>query len=168
VKKKFTQGDLNVTFAGLGAVVDQGLRYSQSGNMESISIGIPKDFTGMDFRDGSFDSGYLVRGYGGIAHETGYRKLCQMIGSRPYPQKGSVIEHLAYYGAPAIAAYNNRGNSLLAFHSAYEPLYGIDLGSSGFDAWRPAAMLSTKGVLQIVKGIKRALREAGIKLPNFL
>jgi len=167
-KKKFTQGDMNITAAGTGPLIIRALRIAQTGDTRQITVGIPLDYAAYDTETGEVNFSHLVKGYGGIAHEAGYRKLCQMIHSRPYPQKGSVLEHMAYYLAPGMAAYNNRDDTTEAFAAAYEKLFGIDLRTKGFDAWQPAEMLSTKGVLQIVKGIKRALREAGVKLPGYL
>jgi len=171
VKKKFTQGDMNITFAGLGAAAKRVGNFAVNQDPREFTVGLVMDYSGIDTEGnlGWQDSlSYLVRGWGGLAHEVAYRKGCQYIGSRPYPTKGSIVEHLVYYGPPAMAAYQNRDNTGEAIQAAYEKLYGVDLNYRGWDAWQPAEMLPSKAGVQIIKGIKRALRGAGVKVPSWV
>lgn len=167
-RKKNTQGDMNMGHAAGGPAIQRFLEAMESGSGDPVTQGIPNDYTGYLPRDKNFDVTRLARGWGGTVNEIGYRKIAKALHTTPYPSKNSFLEMIAYYGKPAMDAWENQGDIQEAHRQIYKDLHGVDLSASGFDAYQPLEMLDTKGTLLLVKLIKKYVREAGVTLPKWV
>ncbi len=170
VKNKMTPSNFGKTYAFAASGIHYALEAAVGGvDPELAGKAALRTYTGYDMTQQKFRPDELVRGWGGVVNDIGWRKFAKAMGFKAYPAGNpknfsQMLDYACMYGSPITKAYANRDNPVEANRQVNLALNGTDINVPGIAAYQPAAMLETKGVYALKKMIFKAARDMGYKI----